>query len=361
MLDRGGRTESLIRIGVAVVATLALLYLPYYYEPYRVFQFTLVLVYAVAVLGLNMLTGYSGQISLGHSAFFAAGAYISAILMQRYGINYLLTIPAAAAVNFGLGFLFGVPALRLHGLYLALVTLSLAVATPPLIKRFEEFTGGSQGLVLSKPEPPLWTGLAEDQWLYFITLAVTVVMFVLGRNLLRGRIGHALLALRDDGIAAQTMGIDLAHHKTLAFAYSAMYAGVAGALYTFSVGFVSPESFTLVQALGFLTAVVVGGLATITGAILGALFIQFVPVFAADINEALSGFLYGVILIMFMFIMPGGAVGLLRKLLDRVLELRSPVAGAGPRAPETVPAPSAGGSTRPAVSKTESEYADRRS
>lgn len=292
--------------------------LPFLLGSYRVSQFTLVLSYAVAALGLNLLLGYSGQISLGHGAFFALGAYVTAILVSESGWPHVATIPIAAAICFAAGFAVGIPALRLHGLYLALVTLGLAVATPQLIKRFDGLTGGTQGLSAPPPAVPGWASfLAEDQWLYLLNLAIAVPMFVLAAGIVRGRVGRALVAVRDNQIEAKTFGVDLAAYKTRAFAISAAYAGVAGSMFAMAIGFVAPESFGLALSFSFLAAIVVGGLATVTGAIFGALFIEFVPVYAADINEALAAVIYGGVLILFMYVLPTGVVGLLRRLGER--------------------------------------------
>ena len=185
-------------IGVVLLLALACA-LPFALANYRVFQMTLVLAYAIALLGLNMLTGYNGQISLGHGAFYAIGAYTAAILMDKAGVPYWATIPVAGAVCFVAGFLFGLPALRLEGLYLALATFALGVAMPQILKHeaLARWTGGSMGVVIVKPDAPEWTGLSQDQWLYFFTLFWVVVFFVLGWNLLRGRIGRAMVAIRD--------------------------------------------------------------------------------------------------------------------------------------------------------------------
>src|SRR6202795_621941 len=215
-------------IGLALLLVAACV-LPFLVSNYRVFQFTLALVYAIALLGLNMLTGYNGQISLGHGAFYAIGAYTAAILMDRLGVAYSLTIPGPAAVCLTAGFLFGLPALRLEGLYLALATFALGVALPQLLKSkgLEHWTGGVQGIVINKPDPPPGLPLSQDQWLYFLALMVAVLMFGLARNLLRGRVGRAIVAIRDHPIAAETMGINTALYKSLTFGVSAMYTGVA--------------------------------------------------------------------------------------------------------------------------------------
>jgi branched-chain amino acid transport system permease protein len=299
--------------GYALLLVLAL-GIPFLFGSYRVGQFTLVLAYAVAVLGLNLLVGYAGQISLGHGAFFALGAYTSAILIEKAGLPHLAVVPIAGAVCFAAGLLLGLPALRLRGLYLALVTLALAVAVPQLIKRFDGLTEGTQGINVPQPAAPGWVPLADDQFLYFLTLLFAVPMFVLAANLVRGRVGRAFVAIRENEIAAKAMGVDLAIFKTGAFAVSSMYAGVAGALYVFSIAFVAPESFTLTLSFAFLAAVVVGGLATISGAIFGALFIEFVPVWAGDVNEALAGVIYGAVLIVFVYALRDGVAGLLRRI-----------------------------------------------
>jgi branched-chain amino acid transport system permease protein len=301
------------RIVLGCTVVVVALLIPFLFGPYRVGQFTLVLTYAVAVLGLNLLVGYNGQISLGHGAFFALGAYTAAILIEKASVPYLLTLPASGALCFAAGYLFGVPALRLRGLYLALVTLGLAIALPQLIKRFDELTEGTQGLTVQQPESPSWLGLADDQFLYLLTLVVAAVMFVLAWNLTRGQLGRAIKAVRDGEIPAWTLGVNLAATKTRVFALGAAYAGVAGALYVFAIGFVAPEAFTLTVSFAFLAAVVVGGLATISGALLGALFIEFVPVYASDVNEALTGVIYGGVLIAFMWVLPEGAAGLPRR------------------------------------------------
>ncbi len=295
------------RIALALVLLLAAA-LPFFLSNYRVFQLTLVLAYSIVLLGLNMLTGYNGQISLGHGAFYAIGAYTAAILMDRFGVPYWLTLPAAAALCLVAGFLFGLPALRLEGLYLALATFALGVALPQLLKykNFEHWTGGVQGIVIAKPDAPFGLPMNADQWLYLFTLAVTVVMFILGVNLLRGRIGRALIAIRDQPIAAEAMGINISFYKALTFGVSAMYTGIGGALGAIAVQFVAPDSFTIFLSIAFLVGIVVGGLASVSGAIYGALFIQFVPNVADQISKAAPWAIYGVFLIVCMVAMPGG-------------------------------------------------------
>jgi branched-chain amino acid transport system permease protein len=307
--------------GLALLVLVAVI-VPFFFGPFRVSQFTLALVYAIAVLGLNLLVGYSGQISLGHGAFFALGAYTCAILLDRTSLPHLVTVPAAAFVCFAAGLALGLPALRLHGLYLALVTLAIAIATPVLIRRFDSLTGGSQGIAVEQPQAPAWSGLADDQFLYFLALLVAAPLFWLATGMVRRDVGRALIAIRDNETAAKTMGVNLAAFKTRAFGVSAAYAGVAGSLFVFANGFVAPESFTLVVSFSFLAAVVVGGLATVAGAVFGALFIVFVPVWSADVNDALSGVIYGGALIACMYAFRSGIMGLLRRAFARIVEVR---------------------------------------
>ena len=307
------------KLGLALLLIAACV-LPFLVSNYRVFQFTLVLVYAIALLGLNMLTGYNGQISLGHGAFYAIGAYVAAILMDKFGVPYWLTLPAAGAVCLVAGFLFGLPALRFEGLYLSLATFALGVAMPQILKfkGFEHWTGGVQGIVIVKPDPPEWLPISQDQWLYFVALVTLLILFLIGWNLLRGRIGRAMVAIRDQPIAAQAMGVNTAMVKSLTFGVSAMYTGIAGALGAIAIQFVAPDSFGIFLSITLVVGVVIGGLASISGAIYGALFIQFVPNIADQISKAAPWAIYGVVLIVFMYVMPTGVAGFVRIVMGRL-------------------------------------------
>jgi len=309
----------------SAVLLVVLLVLPFLVKNYRVFQFNLVLVYAIAILGLNLLTGFNGQISLGHGAFYAFGAYTAAIMMDKMGVPYWATLPVAFVVCFTFGFLVGFPALRLAGHYLALATFALALAVPQLLKykHIEGWTGGVQGIVLSKPEPPftfrfLDQPLSADRWLYFFSLAVAAVMFLIAWNLVRGRVGRALIAVRDHPIAATAMGINLPVFKSMTFGVSAGITGLAGALGAIVVAFVSPDSFTVNLSIFLLVGVVVGGLASIPGAIFGGIFIQFVPNIADEISKSAPAAIYGVLLIGLMYLLPTGVMGGLHRLWVRL-------------------------------------------
>ena len=273
--------------------------------------------YTTLALGLSLIFGLGGVINLAHGAFYALGAYTTAIMIDRWDVPYPLTIVAAGVLCLVAGFLFGIPALRLEGLYLALATFALALAIPQILKYFEHWTGGSQGIVLSKPNAPWGLKLSPDQWLYFVTLGVLVALFVLARNLLAGRTGRAIVAIRDNPIAAQAMGVNTALYKSLTFGVSAAYTGVAGGLSALVIAFVAPDAFNVFLSITLLVGIVIGGLASISGALFGALFIQFVPNWAQDISKAAPWAIYGVFLILFMYVMPRGIAGALRLALAR--------------------------------------------
>jgi branched-chain amino acid transport system permease protein len=317
-----------------------------------VFQITQLLIYAIAIAGLNLLTGFNGQFSLGHSAFYAIGAYVAAVLMLQFDVPYYWTIPVAAIACFVFGFLFGLPALRLEGIYLALATFALAIATPQILKfkPIEHLTGGVQGLAIFhlKPEAPFGIPIDSDQWTFYFTFAVTLLMFFCAFSLVNSRTGRAMKAIRDNHIAAKVTGINLSLFKSLTFGVSALFTGVAGALSALLIAFVAPDSFQITLAVAIFVGMVVGGVGWIPGAFLGALFILFVPNIAEHIAfgmaaffdlirkvipffptigeqsaKGLTGTVYGVFLILLIYVMPSGAAGLLRLVVQRLARARS--------------------------------------
>ena len=316
--ERGslGRAAWLIALAVLAAAAVPTAL----FSDYHLFQLTMVVVYAIAILGLSLLTGFNGQISLGHGAFFAIGAYTTAILMASFEVPYWATLPISAVVCAAVGFLIGLPALRLGGLYLALTTFSLAVAIPRLLKYklVEDWTGGVQGLVIDKPDPPFGLDMSPDQWLYLFTLGVGCVLFVIAWNLVHGRIGRAMMAIRDHALAAEAMGINIALLKTRTFALSALFTGLAGSLSAIAVQFVAPDSFGIFVSIFLFVGLVAGGVASIGGTIIGAMFIEFIPNIADKLSKAAPGAVYGVILIAMMFLMPDGAGGFLWSLWRRI-------------------------------------------
>lgn len=306
---------TLPRAGVLVLLVLAFA-LTYVLRGYQLFQGAMVLSYAIALLGLNMLTGYNGQISLGHGAFYAIGAYAAGMLMEHLNMPYWLTVPCAGALCLLVGYLFGRPALKLEGLYLALATFALGIAMPQLLKykALEPWTGGVQGLILMKPDAPWGLPLSQDQWMYVFTLLVAIVMFWLAHNMLASSTGRALRAIRDHALAAEALGVDNRHYKCMTFGISAAYTGVGGALSAIAVQYVSPDSFSMFLSISLLVGIVVGGVGTLWGGLFGAVFIMFVPSLAESISKAAPWAIYGVVLIVLMFLMPSGVVGLLRKI-----------------------------------------------
>jgi branched-chain amino acid transport system permease protein len=298
----------------SLVILALLLVTPLFVKNFIIFQMTMWLIYAIAVLALNILTGASGQFSLGQSAFYALGAYTSAILMEHGDINYVLTLPVAGIICFAAGFLFGLPALRLSGIYLALATFALATAMPQLLKLgvFEHWTGGVQGLVVTKPDAPeilasLGLKVSQDMWLYYFTLFVSIMIYIFSVNLLKSRSGRAMMAIRDNEIAASAMGVDVSLYKTLAFGVSAGITGVAGGLGAIAVQFVAPDGYTIQLAIALFLGMVVGGVGWLPGSLAGSAFIVFVPNIAEGISKGLSGAVFGVILIVIIFLVPHGA------------------------------------------------------
>jgi branched-chain amino acid transport system permease protein len=317
-LVTGWRSPA-IAAGVVLIVVL-----PFVAKNFFIFQLTMALIYALAILGLNLLTGFNGQFSLGHSAFYAIGAYTTAILMDQADMAYYWTLPIAGLVCLIIGFLFGLPALRLEGIYLALATFALAVAIPQLLKStpLEPWTGGVQGVVIIKPDAPFGLPINSDQWLYFFTVGVAVVLYVCAINLVRSRTGRAIMAIRENPVAASAMGINVSLYKSLTFGVSALYTGVAGALGAIGVQFVAPDSFTFFLSIVLFVGLIVGGVGSIPGTLIGGLFVLFVPNIAEQVSKGLAGAVYGVILILVIYVMPSGAAGLARLLAGQMARLR---------------------------------------
>ncbi len=306
---------------LAAVGGLALL--PRALSDFRAQQLAFVAIFFVALLGLNILIGFSGQVSLGHGAFMALGGYTTAVLIAELGVRDLLTIPLGGLVAGVAGIAFGLPATRLTGAYLALATFGLAVALPALIRKAEAWSGGSTGLNLFGLQGLSGLGvevtflgsrLTYNDWLYYLCWTVATVLFALAWLLLRGRLGRAFRAIRDSEVAAASAGVGPTTYKTVAFGISAFYAGVAGSLYALAVTFVNPEVFPVTLSIFLLVGVVVGGLGTLWTTVFGAAFIQFLPDAAQRISKepGAPAIIYGVVLIGFMLALPGGVAGIFR-------------------------------------------------
>jgi branched-chain amino acid transport system permease protein len=307
-------------IGAAVVAVV-----PWLLPPYIAFELAYAGAYAIAILGLIILTGFNGQISLGHGAFMAVGGYAVALAVARAGWPPEIAMLIAAVLCALLGGVVGILALRLSGAYLALATFALAVSVAPLLKRFKETTGGSQGITFSAAHAPglLANVLDSERWLYYEAWLIVGVVCALSWFALQGRLGRALRAIRDNEIAAVSFGINPSVYKTLAFAWSAAYAGIAGALIASATAYVSPDSYALQLSITLLIGAVLGGLGSMWGAIAGGLVVEFLPLWAQTINPAASSLVYGVSLIVVMIAMPAGIAGAIRRVALTILRPRS--------------------------------------
>ncbi len=344
MSPRATRIAGFVGFAALVVGVAVL---PAFLSDFKTQQYAYVGIYLIALLGLNILTGYTGQISLGHGAFMAIGGYTSAILMVGNtqfggpiggGVRDVWTIPVAAVVTGLVGLAFGLPALRLSGLYLALATFAVAVATPSLLKRFDTWTGGGTGIQLfGKPQATgslagevtiLGRTLTYNEWLYYLAWSFALVAFVVAWLIIRGRTGRAFRAVRDSETAAVSSGVSLARYKTLSFGISAAYAGAAGGLFVVANSYVNPDTFPVPLSILLLTGIVVGGAGGLVGLVFGAIFVEFITFWAQgqDLGALLphvireetqkaggAAVIYGVVLILLMFVLPDGVGGLFRR------------------------------------------------
>lgn len=301
------RLKGLFLVGVGVV----LLALPNVADNYILYVMARLFVYVLVALGLNILTGYTGQVSLGHAAFFAIGAYTAAVLAEAWRWPSVLCVLAAAAFAAVVGYLLGLPCLRLSGLYLAMATLGFTLIVQEMLLQLAVITHGSQGMSV-RPASILGVTFDTDYRKYYLLLGVTTVMLVAARNVVRGRTGRAFLAIRDNERAAEAMGVNLAQYKTIAFAISALYTGLAGALSAYLVGFLDPQEFSFFLSIQFITIIILGGLASLLGSVLGASFLIILPELLAglDVWQAL---VYGVITVLTIIFMPFGLSGAIRR------------------------------------------------
>lgn len=283
---------------------------------FHLFQFTNILVYALALTGLNLLVGYNGQISLGHGAFYAVGAFGTALLVEHAGVPHWLALPAGAVIAGLVGWAFSLPVLKLQTMHLAMATFAIGAALPTLAKwrPIEPWTGGTQGLPITQIDVPFGLPLRLDQWLYLLSLGTLVLAFWLTRNLLRGRIGRAVI--RDHPIAARTMGIDTVRYKAAVFGLSALLVGLAGGLSALAMRYAAPGMYGLFLSFGLLIGIALGGLGTLSGALYGAVCLQgiflVVGASAGALHTRNTPLVYGVVLIVFLVLFPNGIAGLLR-------------------------------------------------
>jgi branched-chain amino acid transport system permease protein len=333
-------TALVIAGAVLLIATL-----PRFASEFRLGQFTYVAIYFIALLGLNILTGYNGQISLGHAAFMAVGGYTATVLIlgrqgfelaghqaasiiPEHGMRAIWTIPLAGLITGIIGYLFGLPALRLAGVSLALATFAVAVSMPQIAKRFEHLTGGGGGLSLPLPQAPFGWHISPPHWLYYEAWVTAGILFVVAWLLVRGRVGRAWRAIRDGEIAAVSSGVNPAVYKTLAFGISAAYAGVAGALFAIQTAYINPDTFPVTLSILLLASVVIGGLSSLSGVIVGALVLEFLPTYAQSppilhlsFAKQAGPVVFGVVLMVIVFLMPGGAAALIHRITRPIVAI----------------------------------------
>jgi branched-chain amino acid transport system permease protein len=296
---------------------LALLAAPWLVAEYWLAQLTFVLIYAIAGLGLMLLAGFTGLFSLGHAAFLGVGAYTQAVLTNA-GLPFPIALACAATLSAAVGLVVGLPALRVKGIYLGMATLSFGFIVEEVLARWESVTGGNAGIHIKNPDFFGWTLNSGDQF-YFLCLAITVLATLGILNLLRAPTGRAFVAIRDSEISAQSMGIHLARYKTLSFALSAALAGIAGALYAHKLQFISPDQFNILQSIDLLLMIVIGGVGSVHGAFLGAIFLITMPQAIAIVKDylpaaigqapGLQGVVYGAVLVSFVLFEPQGLYG----------------------------------------------------
>jgi branched-chain amino acid transport system permease protein len=310
LFQHGGQVFSYGLLGVV------LLLAPWWAGDYVMSQLHFILIYSVVGFGLMMLVGFTGQISLGHAAFLAVGAYTEA-LMQAAGVPFVLSIACAALFSAAAGIIVGLPALRLKGIYLAIATLAFNVIVEEIITRWESLTGGNSGKHL-KPVDLFGLRLETDTGFYYLCLVLTVLCGLACVNLLRSPTGRAFVAIRDSEISAACLGVDLARYKTMSFAFSAALTGVGGALYAHKIAFISPEQFTLFASIELVTIVILGGIGFLHGAVLGSVFLIVLPQLIAIAKgwlpegvapTGLQAVVFGVILILFIIFEPLGLYG----------------------------------------------------
>lgn len=324
------------RIAASVILLLAAIcYMPFTVDTFRTSQLTTIVTWSIVAVGLNMLTGYNGQISLGHGAFVLIGAYTAAILTdasQQLGFvdasawPFWTAMIAAGVVSAAAGAAVGIPSLRLSGPYLAVATLALVIALPPVFEKYDGLTGGRTGLrVPQPPVPSFLDGILERQeWFFFLAFVTALLLFALAWYIVRSRWGRAFIAVRDSEVAATSVGISVARYKVLAFTLSAFYAGVAGSLFVFAIaGYISPQSIAILLSINYFTAIVIGGLGSVMGSIIGGFVVVLLPEISTEIGSVFVGddrakrlwpTLYGSILIVVIILMPFGVAGFLHRL-----------------------------------------------
>jgi branched-chain amino acid transport system permease protein len=313
----------------ALLVLAALAAMPLVASDFQLFKLTNILIYALALIGMNLLVGYNGQISLGHGAFYAVGAYATAMLVLHADMAHWLAVPVAGVICLGVGTLFSLPLRRLQPVHLAMATFAIGAVLPSLAKWkwVEHWTGGVQGLGLDEPGVPFALPLRFDQWIYLFALLLVALCFWLTFNLMRGRVGRAAIAIRDHPIVAASMGIDTTVYRAVIFGLSAMLVGMAGGMAALSTRYIGPGMFGVFLSFGLLIGIAVGGLGSLTGALYGAVVLQLiflvVGASASSMHTSNTPLVFGVVLIIFLCLFPNGIAGLVRSALARLRRWRA--------------------------------------
>lgn len=290
---------------------------------FHIYQFSLMLTYAMAILGVNLLLGMAGLVSLAQGVFFACGAYTSAILISQHEVHYVLALACGVLTSGLLGVVIGAPVLRLQGLQLAIVTFGLSALVPQLILKLDSITKGTSGISFNKPLAPLWFPGNQETWIFLLCVAGVLICLGTMWRLIHGDTGRSLRAMRDNSLIAGSLGVNIARVRLMAFTTSAAFAGLGGGLFAMLSGFVGPDAFTALKSIDFLVGSVVGGMTSITGAFFGAFFVLFLPEWTAEINLAMAGLVYGGCLVITMLLMKDGFMGLIERWISSAVARRA--------------------------------------
>lgn len=298
---------------------IALFFVPFISNSYILYILNMILISSIAAVGLNILTGFTGLISLGHGAFVGVGAFATGYLATNYGFNFYLAMPLAALITAVIGILFGLPSLRLKDLYLSIATLAAQFILEFIFIRAEKFTGGVSGMAIN---PPTIFGIEinNDFRFYFFALISAILLITAAKNIIRTKIGRAFISIRDNYIAAEAMGVDVFRYKLFSFGISSFYAGIAGSLWAYYVQFITPEHFSILASIQYLSMIIIGGLGSILGSIFGTIFMIVLPELLRHFVELLSGVapllkqvfpaireaFYGLVIILFLLFEPEG-------------------------------------------------------
>ncbi|MDL4812677.1 branched-chain amino acid ABC transporter permease [Actinomadura opuntiae] len=324
-MSTGTRTAVRRLLGTRVLvpaAFAAAVVLPFVVQDYTLFQFGRVMCIAIAVMSLDLLSGHAGQVSAGHGALFGLGAYTTVIFIHHLSVPYPLAVVAGVIVCFAVGLLLGLPALRIRGMTLGLVTIAAAILFPAVLKAVPDLTGGVFGLGLQPPGAPLGIPLTSAQWLFLVNLACLAVALVIVQNLVHSRFGHGLEAIRTNENMAVSLGVDVRRSKVLVFALSSGLAGFAGGLYQLGIGTATPDTFTFTLSLTLLFAAIVGGLRSRAGALIGAAFVVFVPDYTAALGDRGPQLINAVALLLVVYLLPGGIARILHRPAEVSARLR---------------------------------------